>query len=220
MAQQTAELFKTEICQTFQLNYLLCLPNDYDASKPCPLVLFLHGAGERGNDLSKLSKHGPPKLIEAGQDFPFILVSPQCPEESWWKPDALIALIDEIIETYSVDENRIYVTGLSMGGYGTWALAGDFSDRFAAIAPICGGGTRQHARRIAQAKIPTWVFHGAKDTTVPIDESERLVKFVEKFDGVVKFTIYPDAGHDSWTETYGNPAFFDWLLSHKRSTSK
>ena len=115
--------------------------------------------------------------------------------------------------------DRVYVTGLSMGGYGTWALAGDYADRFAAIAPICGGGTRQHARRIAQAKIPTWVFHGAKDTTVPIEESQRLVAFLEKFNGDVAFTVYPEAGHDSWTETYENPDFFNWLLSHKRGTT-
>jgi predicted peptidase len=99
-------------------------------------------------------------------------------------------------------------------------LAGDYADRFAAIAPICGGGTRQHARRISQAKIPTWVFHGTKDTAVPIDESDRLVKFMKQFDGDVKFTIYPEAGHDCWTETYDDPAFFKWLLKHKRTSTK
>jgi predicted peptidase len=219
MGRQTAELFQKEISQIFQLNYLLYLPDDYSEGTPLPLVLFLHGAGERGNDLGKLGKHGPPKLVDGGQAFPFVLVSPQCPEDSWWKPDALMALVDEIVETHAIDEDRIYVTGLSMGGYGTWALAGDYADRFAAIAPICGGGTRQHARRIAQAKIPTWVFHGAKDATVPFDESERLVNLMKKFEGDVKLTVYPDAGHDAWTETYDNPEVFEWLLSHKRSSA-
>ena len=216
MALQTAELFSKEVTQVFSLNYLKYLPAEYDGSTPFPLVLFLHGAGERGNDLSKLTKHGPPKLVEAGQDFPFVLISPQCPEDSWWKPDALMALIDEINASHAIDQNRVYVTGLSMGGYGTWALAGDYANRFAAIAPICGGGTRQHARRIAQAKIPTWVFHGAKDATVPLEESERLVQFIKRFEGDVTFTIYPEAGHDSWTETYDNPEFFEWLLGHKQ----
>jgi predicted peptidase len=219
MRQQTAESFTKKITQIYALNYLLYLPGD-GAQQKMPLVLFLHGAGERGNDLDKVTKHGPPKLIEAGQKLPFILVSPQCPEESWWKPDGLMALVDEIVAKHHVDEDRIYVTGLSMGGYGTWALAGDYPNRFAAIAPICGGGTRQQARRISQAKIPTWVFHGAKDSTVPIEESDRLVKFMKQFDGDVKFTVYPEAGHDSWTETYDDPEFFKWLLKHKRSSKK
>lgn len=220
MGQQTAESFSKKITHVYALNYLLYLPDDYDAQKTFPLVLFLHGAGERGNDLGKLVKHGPPKLVESGQKLPFVLVSPQCLEESWWKPDVLMALVEEIVSNHSIDEDRIYVTGLSMGGYGTWALAGDYADRFAAIAPICGGGNRQHARRIAQAKIPTWVFHGAKDTTVPLEESERLVKFMEQYDGDVKLTIYPESGHDSWTEAYNDPTFFKWLLSHKRRSKK
>jgi len=215
VGQQTAELFKKVIRKTVKLNYLQYTPDGFSKKKKWPLVLFLHGAGERGNDLSKLVKHGPPKLVEAGKEFQFVLISPQCPEDSWWRTEALIALVDEVVETFPIDASRVYVTGLSMGGYGTWALAGDYPERFAAIAPICGGGTRQHARRIAQAQIPTWAFHGAKDKTVPIEESERLVAFVEKFGWSADFTIYPEAGHDSWTETYNNPKIFKWLLSHK-----
>jgi predicted peptidase len=215
MKRQTRAAFTREVTQTLALNYLLYIPERSRKAR-MPLVLFLHGAGERGDDLEIVAKHGPPRKIEAGEDYPFILVSPQCPSESWWKPDSLMALIDEIVDRHPVDEQRIYVTGLSMGGYGTWALAGEYPSRFAAIAPICGGGTRQHARRIAQAKIPAWVFHGAKDTTVPPDESQRLVQLMEQFGAEVKLTIYPETGHDSWTQTYDNPDVFKWLLSHRR----
>lgn len=216
MNNQTPASFKKKVTLTYELDYLIYTPDGYQNGTPTPLVLFLHGAGERGNDLSKLPKHGLPKLVAQGMDLPFILVSPQCPADSWWKPQELMALVDEIISSYTIDEDRVYVTGLSMGGYGTWALAGDYSDRFAAIVPICGGGNRQHARRIAQAKIPTWVFHGAKDPTVPLEESERMVRFMKKFEADPKFTVYPEAGHDSWTETYDNPDVLKWLLSHHR----
>jgi len=125
-------------------------------------------------------------------------------------------LLDDIVERYRIDEERVYVTGLSMGGFGTWALAGASPERFAAIAPICGGGRRSDARRIAQAKLPTWVFHGAKDRVVPFEESQHMVDILEKLGGDVKFTVYPKAQHDSWTETYNNPELYTWLLSQRR----
>jgi predicted peptidase len=177
-------------------------------------MLFLHGAGERGDDLELVKKHGPPKLIEAGKNFPFIVVSPQCLLGRWWEPVELAALLDEIVEQHKVDEERIYVTGLSMGGFGTWSLAAYQPARFAAIVPICGGG--DPFLTMLFAHIPAWVFHGAKDPVVPLERSEKMVEALRKLGGNVKFTVYPEATHDAWTETYANPQLYKWLLQRKR----
>ena len=140
-----------------------------------PLLLFLHGSGERGENLDRVKVHGPPKLIAAGKEFPFIVVSPQCPSRSrGWQPHELSALLDDIVEKYKVDKDRIYITGLSMGGFGTWSLAGFSPDRFAALVPICGGGDPNTARRLARMAV--WVFHGGKDPTVPLKRSEEMVE--------------------------------------------
>ena len=196
------------------MKYLLYRPKEYDKQAAWPLVLFLHGAGERGDDLNLVKKHGPPKLVEAGKEFPFILVAPQCPKGRWWNVVELAALLDEVVEKQKVDRERIYVTGLSMGGFGTWSLAAYASDRLAAIAPICGGGEPFTTKLFA--KLPVWVFHGGKDTTVPLERSEKMVEALKKLGGDVKFTVYPEAGHDSWSETYGNDEFYAWRLAQKR----
>jgi len=197
------------------LKYLLYLPEDYEKQQAWPLLLFLHGSGERGDDLAQVKKHGPPKLIAAGRKFPFIVVSPQCPKvgRRSWEPYELTALLDDVSEHYKVDANRIYVTGLSMGGFGTWSLAAYTPERFAAIVPICGGGDPYLARRLA--KTPAWVFHGAKDPAVPLERSEVMVEALKKRGSEVKFTVYPDALHDSWTETYENPKLYEWLLEQR-----
>jgi predicted peptidase len=196
------------------MKYLLYLPKDYQQKESWPLLLFLHGAGERGDNLELVKKHGPPKLIASGKQFPFLVVSPQCPERRWWEPMELAALLDEIVEKYKVDKDRIYVTGLSMGGFGTWSLAAYQPRRFAAIAPICGGG--EPLVTMLLPHVPAWVFHGAKDPVVPLARSEKMVDALKKVGGEVKFTVYPEAGHDAWTETYANPELYDWLLKHKR----
>ena len=210
---QTKESFSAEVTNKYSYNYLKYLPDGYDGKKKFPLLIFLHGAGERGDNLELVTKHGPPKLIKKGKRFPFIVISPQCPKGSWWKADGLDALLDDFISKHAVDESRIYCTGLSMGGYGTWALGGQNPKRFAAFAPICGGGNRTDARQIA--KKPVWVFHGAKDKVVPLTESERMVNALKQRGGKPRFTIYPNAGHDSWTEAYNNPKLYEWFLSHK-----
>jgi predicted peptidase len=196
------------------MKYLLYLPKDYRQKDSWPLLLFLHGAGERGDDLQLVKKHGPPKLIEAGKQFPFLVVSPQCPQGRWWEPVELAALLDEIVEKYKVDKDRICVTGLSMGGFGTWALAAYQPHRFAAIAPICGGG--EPLTSMVLSHVPAWVFHGAKDPVVPLARSEKMVEAMKNNGGEVKFTVYPEAGHDAWTETYANPQLYEWLLQQKR----
>lgn len=167
----------------------------------------------------RIKKHGIPKVVEKDPDLPFITVSPQCPENSWWandELDSLIALLDDVAGRYAVDATRIYLTGMSMGGYGAWHLALRQPDRFAAIAPVCGGICGPAGRVCALKTVPVWVFHGAQDPTVPIAESERLVAALQGCGGDVRFTAYPDSGHDSWTETYDNPDLYAWFLEHTR----
>lgn len=216
---QSAAKFEKQIVKTLKADYLLYLPKDYgkEADKRWPLMIFLHGSGESGSDVEKVKTHGPPKLIAAGKEFPFIVVSPQSPGGGW-NVEVLNGLLDEIVSKYKVDEDRVYLTGLSMGGYGTWAWVQDTPRRFAAIAPICGGGNPRRVR--ALKNMPIWVFHGAKDPTVPIKEAQDMVDALKRADAAeVKFTIYPEAGHDSWTETYNNPGLYDWFLKHTRPKS-
>lgn len=198
-----------------QMGYLLYLPRDYDSQESWPLVLFLHGSGERGADLELVKMHGPPKLIADGKEFPFIVVSPQCPKDRSWEPLELTALLDEVVVNNKVDKDRIGITGLSMGGFGTWELATFSPQRFAAIAPICGGGEQHWARRLLH--VPTWAFHGAKDAGVPLARTQTMIDAMIEKGGTPKLTIYPEAGHDSWTETYNNPEFYDWLLAQRRT---
>jgi predicted peptidase len=219
---QSEQMFEKEITKNVSLKYLLFLPKGYGEQKEpkWPLLLFLHGAGERGDDLSLVKKHGPPKLIEQGREFPFIIISPQCPISSWWpeQADALMALLDEVQSKYAVDVDRVYLTGLSMGGFGTWTLISRFPERFAAAAPICGGGDRYLARRLKD--VPVWAFHGAKDPVVPLQATTDMVEALKRAGGEVQLTVYPEAQHDSWTETYNNPKLYEWLLSHKRKEDK
>ncbi|MEN6355510.1 MAG: alpha/beta fold hydrolase [Armatimonadota bacterium] len=215
--QEECSFTKTISIQV-QANYLLSLPRDYNKDKKTrwPLVLFLHGAGERGDDVKKVKLLGPPRMVADGREFPFILVSPQCPEDSWWdtQTDMLSALLDEIETKYRVDKDRIYVTGLSMGGFGTWALAVKEPERFAAIAPICGAGNPKKAALIKN--LPMWVFHGDKDDVVNIENSQKMVDAVKAAGGEPKFTIYPGVGHNAWTATYNNDEFWSWLLAQRR----
>jgi predicted peptidase len=210
--------------------YLLFLPKDYAArrSERWPLILFLHGAGERGTNVWRADIHGPQKYIVIHPDFPFILVTPLCPSNQVWSSEMLSALLDETIKKYRVDTNRIYLTGLSMGGFGVWDLALAMPERFAAVIPIAGGGNDlpivlartgfASPENVAALKsLAFWAFHGAKDTVVVPDESERMITALKRLGvGEAKLTIYPDATHNSWERTYNNPEIYDWLLQHKR----
>jgi predicted peptidase len=200
------------------IRYLLYLPEVYtaDPERRWPLVLFLHGAAERGADLARIKAHGLPNLLEGKREFPFVVVSPQCPARERWHPDPLAALLDEIEATYRIDADRTYVTGLSMGGFGTWALAIAQPQRFAAIVPICGGGKPAEVAAIKQ--VPAWVFHGARDRIVPLESSTVMVEALQVAGGDVRFTVYPELGHDSWTPTYANPELYEWLLEQRRTS--
>ncbi len=221
---QVACTFDAKRAIRSHLDYLLYLPVDYghEPDRQWPLILFLHGAGERGGDLSLLRVHGIPRVVEEQPDFPFITVSPQCPRGAWW--DAYIRilkpLLDEVVATHAVDPDRIYLTGMSMGGYATWHLAVRYPEQFAAIAPICGGGLQAYGfpQAVCAIKdVPVWAFHGARDDIVPIEESERVVQALRACGGDVQLTVYPELGHDSWTRTYANPELYEWFLSHPRS---
>ena len=202
------------------LKYLLHVPEGYDkdSQKKWPLMLFLHGAGERGDNLDVVKTHGPPKIVQTRKDFPFIVISPQCRTNEWWMPYELMILVDEVSARYRVDADRVYLTGLSMGGYGTWSTAMTYPNRFAAIAPICGGGDPSEVATIKH--IPAWVFHGGKDPVVPVIRGEEMVEALKKIGAPVKCTVYPEAQHDSWTETYNNQELYDWMLKQKRQKAE
>ena len=212
---QKAHTFKERITVRARTPYLLYLPAEYrKGAGKWPLMLFLHGAGERGTDLELVKKHGPPRLVAASHDFPFIIVSPQCPEDEYWSVPVLKALLDRVLKAYSVDRSRIYVTGLSMGGNAAWRLAMAHPKLFAAIAPICGWGNAKKASLITH--VPVWAFHGRKDPIIALARGESVVQSLKAAGGNVRFTVYPEAEHDSWTETYENPEFYEWMLAQRK----
>ncbi len=213
------------VTQSGELPYLIYLPKNYSATngQRWPLMLFLHGSGERGSDLQRAGIHGPLKLVREGREFPFIIVAPQCPANELWQSEPLVQLLDRVAEKYAVDTKRICLTGLSMGGYGAWALGLRHPEKFAALVPICGGANAIDAilgpgdKGAAFQSLPIWAFHGAKDDVVPLDESERIVNELKKR-GVrdVRLTVYPEAKHDSWSATYENPELYEWLAKQSR----
>lgn len=201
-----------------ELQYLLYLPPQYNPQDKYPAILFLHGSGERGNDLSLVELHGLPKRIEDGDEFPFIIISPQCPVDVRWTDEVsrLSQLLDHVENTYAIDKTRFYLTGMSMGGQGAWALAVEHPTRFAAVAPICGRQIPDLSKIYALKNTPMWVFHGAKDSRVPPENSELMVGKLKDCGGDVRLTIYPDADHDAWTQTYANSQLYNWFLEHRR----
>ncbi|MDE0958946.1 MAG: dienelactone hydrolase family protein, partial [Planctomycetota bacterium] len=200
------------------VRYQLFLPSFFEKGEPLPLMLFLHGAGERGEDLDKVKQWGPPRFVPDRPDFPFIVVSPQCPKGQWWDIVLLTALIDQIEQTYPIDADRIVVTGLSMGGYGSWRLAAATPERFAAIAPVCGGGDPETADSLVE--IPVWNFHGSADNVVPEQRSLEMVAAIVAAGGErVKHTSYAGVGHDSWKRAYAGDQLWNWLLAQRRGAS-
>ena len=209
-AQQTAEKLLQET------RYLLYLPEDYgkDTVTRWPLVLFLHGSGERGNDLSRIRNIGLPELVEQGKQFPFIILSPQAEFAYGWEPEGVYRFLQSMKEKYRVDNERIYLTGLSLGGFGVWGLAIKHPEEFAAIVPICGGGDTTEIWRLRY--MPVWCFHGAKDDLVPVEKSLRMVGALQKYNPAARITVYPDGNHNAWSATYRNDSLYSWLLAQKR----
>ena len=198
-------------------NYLLYLPAQYrqDVRKKWPLILYLHGSEERGNDPSLVAREGIPTVVARDSSFPFIVVSPQCPPDMKWSPPALMKLLTAVEEKLRVDTSRIYLTGFSMGGYGTWRMAAAYPEVFAAIAPIAGGGDPKTAGKLK--KIPVWAFHGARDENVPLTETTRMVDALKARGGKAKLTVYPDLEHYIWGRTYGNSKLYAWFLAHRKA---
>lgn len=195
--------------------YLVYTPEGYNkAEEKLPLIIFLHGSGERGEDTEKLKCHGIPKIFDGPVTYRCVAVSPQCPENSFWiaRLESLKVFVDEIIKEYCIDEKRVYLTGLSMGGYGAWHLAMAYPEMFAALVPVCGGGMPWNAEVIKG--IPVWAFHGVKDDVVLADESIRMVNAVNNTGGNARITLYSDADHDSWTRTYNNPELYEWMFAN------
>lgn len=217
-AEQQEKSFSTQLSRPLACRYLLSLPAGYDSdsAQTWPLIIFLHGAGERGDDLERLKKHGPPKLIAQGRDLGAIVASPQTPEGEVWDPQLVKALTDELAATLRVDQSRIYLTGLSMGGFGAWETALLYPDTYAAIVPICGGAGVRFLLAERIRSLPVWIFHGAKDTVVEPAHSQRMHEALKHIGGNVRFTLYPDAAHDSWTSAYDDPELWSWLLAQKR----
>ena len=199
------------------LEYLQYLPERYGDSDTArfPLVIFLHGAGERGNDLEKLKKHGPPMVAMKDHGFPFVLAAPQCPPERWWEPDEVIALTRHLIKTLQIDPKRVHLTGLSMGGFGTWACLAKEPKLYASGVPICGGGDPNNAPILKD--IPIWAFHGEKDEVVGVIKTREMEEAILKAGGLkFRSTYYPNEAHESWIPAYENPALFAWMMLQTR----
>ncbi|KAL0487148.1 phospholipase [Acrasis kona] len=204
------------------LPYLVTVPKNYFHAKHMnqqwPMILFLHGMDERGSDLVKIRDHGIPKVVLDDAHFGFIGVCPQLPlERDTWDVEKLKLILDEVEKEFKVDLDRVYVTGMSMGGHGTWAIALDQPYRFAAVAPICGDVHEDIGMVELIKHLPVWAFHGTHDEVVPFESTKQMVGALKEVgaEGVL-FTKYQGGEHDVWTETYSNPKLYDWLLSHKK----
>jgi len=201
-----------------EAKYVLFVPHDYKADKAVPVILFLHGSGESGNDGKKQAAQGLGNAIKKrDKDFPCIVVFPQSQKRTW-KADSddskrALQILELVQKEYKIDPKRVYLTGLSMGGYGTWSLATKYPDRWAAIVPICGGGDPAEADKIKN--IPCWCFHGDADTAVKVDRSRDMIAALKKAGAEPKYTEYPKVGHNSWDKAYATPELWDWLLKQK-----
>jgi predicted peptidase len=220
--------------------YVVYVPREYDPKRSWPVVLFLHGSGERGNDGLRATQIGAGAAIRyAPERVPAIVVFPQAPPESRWldePADAAMAALDHVQHEFHCDRHRVYLTGLSMGGYGTWHLAMAHPDRWAALVVVCGGllphpttnAVRQSPLNAGAAdpyaftahavrSLPVWIFHGSDDAVIPVEESRHMHdSLVEEHDADVRYTEYPGVGHNAWEKAYGDPAMWSWMFGHVR----
>ena len=239
-SKETGFLDRTLSRHGTTFRYQVFVPENWSPKQKWPIILFLHGAGERGSDGLLQTLAGLPQAIRMDRSrFPTVVVMPQCPRESWWPAPEMeavaLAALDAATNEFKGDPKRTYLTGLSMGGYGSWDLASRYPGKFAAVVPICGGITApEHlvkihpelaktaypddpksyaevAKRIGNT--PVWIFHGAEDETVPPDSSRKLNKALKTAGGNVRYTEYQGVGHDSWDKAYAEPDLMPWLLS-------
>lgn len=204
----------------YEVRYLQFLPDGYRADgKPLPVILFLHGAGERGENIDLVKKWGPPRIVEKKKEFPFIVISPQCPKNRGWESEKLLPLVEHTLKTLNADPNRVYVTGLSMGGYGTWDIIAASPHRFAAGMPLCGRGDVTKAKELVGTPIQAVI--GGKDRKTTNDSVQDMVKAVKAAGGKhIDYTLHEDLGHNVWSRTYSSPETWKWFLSHKRGAKQ
>ena len=241
-ARQDDEMFQTRSTKigATSYQYRVFVPKGWSKKKKWPVLLFLHGAGERGNDNEAQTRVGiGPAIQRQRETLPFVVVLPQCPKDRWWTEPEMRALamkaLEETSKEFKGDSKRTYLTGLSMGGYGSWLIAADNPKKFAAIGVICGGirsppglrlpedakplDTNSDPYRTVAAKIgkaPLWIFHGGADPVVPVSESRKMVDALKAKGREVRYNEYEGVGHNSWDRAYAEPELFPWFLSHHR----
>jgi predicted peptidase len=218
LSQETGFIDKTIDYNGAPVKYVVYVPKGYKAETPHPTILFLHGSGEQGADGQKQVAVGlGPAIRKAEDKWNYLVVFPQKPQGrgGFMEHEKLILdILEKTKKEYKVDEKRLYCTGLSMGGMGTWALACKHPGLFAAIAPVCGGGNPAEAPKIKD--LPTWNFHGDKDTAVPIKRSQDMIDAIKAAGGDPKFTIYPGVGHNSWDKAYQEESLHEWFVKHSK----
>lgn len=209
---------KTEIVEKHELGYVLHMPANTKEKKP--LIIFLHGSGEKGTDIEKVKVHGPFKYLKSHALDAYIL-APQCPENEYWNEEVLYRLILKIQKENNIDPSRIYLTGLSMGGWGAWNLAFAHPETFAALVPIAGFVDRVPMIEDCKIKnIPTRIFHGLLDDVVNVDYAITIYKKLKTCNANVELTIFDDAGHDSWSKVYDNQEIYDWMFKQTKTDKK
>ena len=237
-AQDNRFLARTVEVEGVSHAYQVYVPSDWTPEKSWPVILFLHGLGESGSDGARQLRLGLPARIREISDFPALVVLPQCPRGAWWgEPEmesVTFGALEAAVKEFRGDRQRIYLTGLSMGGYGAWAFGYKYPERFAAVVPVCGGVSSRGSFTVppwhplerapedpyaetarALKDVPVWAFHGAADPRVPVSESRKLTEALEAVGGHVRYTEYPGVGHDSWNRAYWEKELLPWLLSQK-----
>jgi predicted peptidase len=215
--QQNLTNGSQKIERSERVQYYLYHPDAYfvDEDKDFGLLLFLHGGGESGQELTELKKHGPPKMMAEGYPFPFLVLAPQNPhEKQWWDVRAINQLLDSIVENNRVDKKRIYLTGLSRGGSAAWEMAVQYPNKFAALAVVCGMAPVPYAHWLDK-EMPIWVFHGVEDAVIPVTESDAMVRKLKEMGFQVKYDRYDGVGHNSWIRAYTTDELYTWLAEQK-----
>jgi predicted peptidase len=241
-ARQDDEMFQARVTKVgaTEHHFRVFAPTGWSKKKKWPVILFLHGAGERGDDNLAQTRVGiAPAIIRQQTSFPFVVVLPQCPKDRWWTEPEMQALalkaLDDAAKEFNGDPRRIYLTGLSMGGYGSWVIAANNPKKFAAIAVVCGGVRPPPGLNLPETvrppepsndpygavaskigKTPVWVFHGSADPLVPVTESRKMVEALKAIGGNVRYNEYDGVGHNSWDKAYAEPELFPWLLSQRK----
>lgn len=214
LAQEIQANFKKTVSVKAELGYVLDYPKE--AKSAVPLIVFLHGSGERGQNLEMVKAHSPFTYKELIKE-PVAILAPQCPADEWWDTEAVYALIQEIVSKYKIDPSRIHLTGLSMGGWGSWKLASEHPEMFASLSVVCGPSDRWMKATAHKYKdLPIRIFHGGNDDIVSPMASIEMYQVIRKINPNVSLTIFPDDNHNSWDSTYSNPEFYTWMLANRK----